>query len=481
MTNATSNNEEMNSNQTIDLELSLIGFGLVFMSLSIIIPNAIVIYVFKITKKLQKPKYYFILSLAVADLLVGLISINPYTVLLMIGHWPLGRGLCYTWLVLDHYIGTASNFCLIFIAFDRFGSIFHPMTHKVKCDARFMKRCVILIWTLPVLVWPLPILIYPFTEEDPDRFMPSSECNIHFYQNDITITSIVVVLSYIAPSIILLVIYFCISRRISRISGVEKKIYVIPNKAVENIASFSNTLDDVESTPDLCDNKKGHINQRFNIKDATSTIEDSLDSANSTSQRDSRVNSLDTMGVKKVGKHFEDGKRMRFPTVTETLMLSPRPRSATMTTELENHNELQSTTAQTAPKQQRRFTLNTLDFHMKLGFNSTVGTKRHRTSNISFYGKRKTSCERKMDKCRQKTKRSALKWILLVSTAFIICWFPYHITVLARSILKISLPEHLWRFCYIFGWLNSLFNPVCYAFANREFKNRVKEVFWKKR
>ncbi|XP_066933439.1 muscarinic acetylcholine receptor M2-like [Clytia hemisphaerica] len=474
MTNATSNNEEMNSNQTIDLELSLIGFGLVVMSLSIIIPNAIVIYVFKTKKKLQKPKYYFILSLAVADLLVGF-SINPYTILLMIGHWPLGRGLCYTWLVLDHYIGTASNFCLIFIAFDRFGSIFYPMTHKVKCDARFMKRCVILIWLLPVLVWPLPILIYPYTEEDPDRVMPSSECYVDFYQNDITVTSIVVVLSYIVPSIILLVIYLCISRRISRISGGEKKIYVIPNKAVENIASLSNTLDDVESTPDLCDNKKGHINQGFNIKDTTSTIEDSLDSSNSTSQRDSRVNSFDKMGVEKVGKHAEDGERMRFSTLTETLMLSPRP--ATMTTELENHNELQSTTTQTAPKRQRRFTLNTLDFHMKLGFNSTVGKKRNRTSNISFYGERKTSCERKMDKCRQKTKKRALKWILLVSTAFFICWFPYHITILARSILKTSLPEPLWRFCYIFGWLNALFNPVCYAFANRGFKNQVKEIF----
>eukprot|EP00111_Clytia_hemisphaerica_P020859 TCONS_00061531-protein len=471
MTNATSNNEEMNSNQTIDLELSLIGFGLVVMSLSIIIPNAIVIYVFKTKKKLQKPKYYFILSLAVADLLVGF-SINPYTILLMIGHWPLGRGLCYTWLVLDHYIGTASNFCLIFIAFDRFGSIFYPMTHKVKCDARFMKRCVILIWLLPVLVWPLPILIYPYTEEDPDRVMASSECYVHFYQNDITVTSTVVVLSYFAPCIILLVIYLCIWRRISRISGGEKKIYVIPDKAVEYLASLSTIADDFG-------NKKGHINQGFNIKDENInlTMEDSLDSVNNTSQRDSRVNSLDKIDVKKEEKHVKDGKRMRFSTLSETLLLSPRPRSATATTKLENHNELQSTTTQTAPKRQRRFTLNTLDFHMKLGFNSPVGKKRDRTSNISLFGERKTSCERKMDKCRQKNKRSALKWILLVSTAFFICWFPYHITVLARSILKTSLPEPLWRFCYIFGWLNSLFNPVCYAFANRGFKDQVKEIF----
>jgi len=77
-------------------------------------------------------------------------------------------------------------------------------------------------------------------------------------------------------------------------------------------------------------------------------------------------------------------------------------------------------------------------------------------------------------------KKRVLRWILLVSVAFILSWFPYHVTVLVRSILGHELPAPLWRFCYMIGWLNSLFNPICYAYGNTTFKRKFINTFSRK-
>lgn len=81
---------------------------LVTLTLSIIVlitiaGNLLVLLSFALDAKLRQPFNYFIVNLAVTDLLVALFAMSFYTIDTLLGYWPFGtivwcldiRGLCY--------------------------------------------------------------------------------------------------------------------------------------------------------------------------------------------------------------------------------------------------------------------------------------------------------------------------------------------------------------------------------------------------
>jgi len=82
--------------------------------------NIMVILSFKIDKQLQTISNYFLLSLAIADVTIGSISMPLYTIYLLLGYWPFGPNICDMWLALDYLASNASVLNLLMISFDRY-------------------------------------------------------------------------------------------------------------------------------------------------------------------------------------------------------------------------------------------------------------------------------------------------------------------------------------------------------------------------
>lgn len=97
---------------------------------------------FKIDKQLQTISNYFLFSLAIADLAIGLISMPLFTMSTILGHWPLGPVVCDTWLALDYLASNASVLNLLIISFDRYFSVTRPLTYRAK---RTTNRAAIMI------------------------------------------------------------------------------------------------------------------------------------------------------------------------------------------------------------------------------------------------------------------------------------------------------------------------------------------------
>lgn len=119
---------------------------------------------FKIDKQLQTISNYFLFSLAIADLAIGLISMPLFTVSTILGHWPLGPFVCDTWLALDYLASNASVLNLLIISFDRYFSVTRPLTYRAKRTTNRAAFMIAAAWGISLLLWPPWIYSWPYIE-----------------------------------------------------------------------------------------------------------------------------------------------------------------------------------------------------------------------------------------------------------------------------------------------------------------------------
>uniref|UniRef100_UPI003F778429 Soluble cytochrome b562,5-hydroxytryptamine receptor 2B,Soluble cytochrome b562,5-hydroxytryptamine receptor 2B,de novo design fusion protein n=1 Tax=Homo sapiens TaxID=9606 RepID=UPI003F778429 len=131
--------------------------------LMVIIPtiggNTLVILAVSLEKKLQYATNYFLMSLAVADLLVGLF-VMPIALLTIMfeAMWPLPLVLCPAWLFLDVLFSTASIWHLCAISVDRYIAIKKPIQanqYNSRATA-FIKITVVWLISIGIAI-PVPI------------------------------------------------------------------------------------------------------------------------------------------------------------------------------------------------------------------------------------------------------------------------------------------------------------------------------------
>lgn len=175
------------------------------LSLVTIIGNILVVVSFKVNRQLKTVNNYFLLSLAVADLIIGVISMNLYTAYLVMGYWAMGNWACDLWLAIDYVASNASVMNLLVISFDRYFSVTRPLTYRAK---RTTKRAGIMIglaWFVSLVLWAPAILLWQYFEGK--RTVPSDQCYIQFLSQPI-ITFCTAIAAFYLPVTIMSVLYW---------------------------------------------------------------------------------------------------------------------------------------------------------------------------------------------------------------------------------------------------------------------------------
>ena len=131
---------------------SLVAWCLAFgvIALAIITGNSVAIVVLTRKKLLRKRTSYFLISLAVADMTVGIFSV-PTFIYQLVCFWQNGFVTQSTVLnivkALDVFCGLASTFTLTIIALERVYAICFPLRHRTS-TRRLYNALISLVWIL---------------------------------------------------------------------------------------------------------------------------------------------------------------------------------------------------------------------------------------------------------------------------------------------------------------------------------------------
>nr|XP_056711495.1 alpha-1D adrenergic receptor [Euleptes europaea] len=155
--------EDAGSNDTslaLSLDLQSVGVGvfLALFILSAIVGNILVILSVACNRHLQTVTNYFIINLAIADLLLST-TVLPFSATLdVLGFWAFGRIFCDIWAAVDVLCCTASIMSLCIISVDRYIGVKYSLKYPTIMTEKKAVIILVVVWLLSMVISIGPLL-----------------------------------------------------------------------------------------------------------------------------------------------------------------------------------------------------------------------------------------------------------------------------------------------------------------------------------
>ncbi|XP_018611824.2 alpha-1A adrenergic receptor-like [Scleropages formosus] len=120
--------------------------------------NILVILSVVCNRHLRIPTNYFIINLAIADLLLSTTVLPVSATLEVLDYWVFGRVLCDIWAAVDVLCCTASIMSLCVISIDRYIGVSYPLRYPGIVTERRALLAMLGVWALSVVISIGPLL-----------------------------------------------------------------------------------------------------------------------------------------------------------------------------------------------------------------------------------------------------------------------------------------------------------------------------------
>ena len=121
---------------------------LFFVVVMTLLGNLVVILAFVYDKRLTANNHfnYYIINLAVTDLLVAVMAMSFYTFDVLLGYWPFGEFMCGIWIFFDYGMTFASVFTLVAISADRYWSVAWYLHYRNHNSRKKTVIAIVIVW-----------------------------------------------------------------------------------------------------------------------------------------------------------------------------------------------------------------------------------------------------------------------------------------------------------------------------------------------
>ncbi|XP_028307234.1 muscarinic acetylcholine receptor M4-like [Gouania willdenowi] len=185
-------------------QLVLVVMATTSLSAVTVFGNALVILSIAVNCRLRTEQNLLLLSLAVSDLTVGLLSVNVYSSMVLTGCWALGPLLCDLWLVMDRVLSTTSVLHLLLISSDRYFRLTQLLRFPPWGSFRTAGLSVGVAWLLPLLLWAPAVLGWQWGGER--RAVPEGQCYTQLLESP-AVTLSTAIPSFFLPATAIFILY----------------------------------------------------------------------------------------------------------------------------------------------------------------------------------------------------------------------------------------------------------------------------------
>lgn len=508
----------LRSNHTLTLHghlhSALLGVFLGLLSLLTVIMNLLVLYAVKREKSLHTVGNLYIVSLSVADLIVGTTVMPLNLVYLLEDEWKLGRAVCQFWLIMDYVASTASIFSLFILCLDRYRSVRQPLKY-LKYRTRGKASVMISGAWLLSMMWIIPILGWrSFTQVDlkPEE---ESKCDTDF--RFVTWFKVITaIFNFYVPSVLMLLFYTQIYLAVRQHLRDRERI-IHPTDSFEVNENEQNAempvIDKSKSPKRECEvplklSKKQRLLDQ-NTLDQTYSLEDAYKTKTASSRSHRKI------GVKCQQTSFLaiTTKRLRMAQKAKRCSLSPEEKQSDIETPLSrpevsqevicsegnNENKLQASLNEchvTVPNSvsgvcdisqvsdvQRYASVLCSNYNpshalpwteegvedAKLGPDNAVTLRRTWQTFID-------QSRQRIQSLRIHKEHKAAKQLGFIIAAFMLCWIPYFIVFMVMAFCRECVHHDLHMFTIWLGYINSTLNPFIYPLCNGNFKRVFRNI-----
>ncbi|KAM9466173.1 muscarinic acetylcholine receptor M5a [Clarias gariepinus] len=448
-------------------------------SLVTITGNVLVMISFKVNSQLKTVNNYYLLSLAVADLIIGIFSMNLYTSYILMGYWSLGSLACDLWLAMDYVVSNASVMNLLVISFDRYFSITRPLTYRAK---RTPKRAGIMIglaWLVSLILWAPPILCWQYFVGK--RTVPERQCQIQFFSEPVITFGTAIAAFYIPVSV--MTILYC-------------RIYKETERRTKDLAELQEVNHSIDS--DITNKSQTPIMRSFFT--TTPRRQNQISWASSYQNNPSKFATTFKEEWSKTGHvptFASYGSSEEEECAPGVLVVyrnhACREKNTVLSNNGEEENFFLSQGKNNPPKCKKcisyrnnstqtkklnsRAAKSMLSMAKSMNMQSTALSSNPNNPPL----KSQITKRKRMVLIKERKAAQTLSAILL---AFILTWTPYNIMVLVSTFCSDCIPLSLWHLGYWLCYVNSTVNPMCYALCNKTFRKTFRLLLlcqWKRK